>query len=113
MRRALISGSSVGPSAPQFHDRLLSVPSWLFSSLSSLCLSLYATRSRRVKPSWAVMKLTEAYGRRPRLLNMSPEAVMRDAKSANWPSSPFQNARAVSRKRSFHSAQPGAKLPTW
>jgi hypothetical protein len=33
---------------------------------------------------------------------MSPEAVMRAAKSASWPSSPFQKARTVSRKRSFH-----------
>ncbi|MNC46471.1 hypothetical protein D3C75_954930 [compost metagenome] len=60
MRRAFTAGSSVGPSTPQFHDRLLSVPSWLFSSLSSLCLWLYDTRSRKVKPSWAVTKLTEA-----------------------------------------------------
>ncbi|MNN97931.1 hypothetical protein D3C81_2171960 [compost metagenome] len=65
-----------------------------------------------MKPSWAVMKFTEEYGRRPRWLNISPEAVMRLAKSATWPSSPFQNARTVSRNLSFHSTQPGGKLPT-
>src|SRR5439155_10673087 len=39
-RRAQIAGSSVSPSAPQFHDRLSSVPSRLPSRLASLCLSL-------------------------------------------------------------------------
>ena len=39
-RRALTAGSSVGPSAPQFHERLSSVPSRLSSPLASLCLSL-------------------------------------------------------------------------
>ena len=39
-RAARISGSSVGPSTPQFHERLSSVPSWLSSRLASLCLSL-------------------------------------------------------------------------
>src|SRR4051812_19799867 len=39
-RRVSISGSSVGPSAPQFQDRLSSVPSRLSSLLASLCLEL-------------------------------------------------------------------------
>ena len=39
-RSALISGSSVSPSTPQFHERLSSVPSRLSSPLASLCLSL-------------------------------------------------------------------------
>src|SRR4029450_384099 len=34
-RRALISGSSVGPSAPMFHERLSFSPSWLSSPLAS------------------------------------------------------------------------------
>ena len=38
-RSAMISGSSVGPSTPQFHERLSSVPSRLSSPLASLCLS--------------------------------------------------------------------------
>src|SRR5581483_8502505 len=59
------SGSSVGPSAPQFHERLSSVPSWFASLFASLCLSLYETRSASVKPSWAVTKLIEANGLRP------------------------------------------------
>ena len=33
------AGSSVGPSAPQFHERLSSVPSRLASPLASLCLA--------------------------------------------------------------------------
>ena len=37
-RRARTSGSAVGPSAPQFHERLSSVPSRLCSPLASLCL---------------------------------------------------------------------------
>ena len=45
-RSAWISGSSVGPSAPQFQERLSSVPSRLSSPLASLCFSLYETRSR-------------------------------------------------------------------
>src|SRR6202167_944639 len=39
-RNALTPGSSVGPSAPQFHARLLLSPSRLPSPLASLCLSL-------------------------------------------------------------------------
>ncbi len=35
-------GSSVGPSTPQFHDRLLSLPSRLSSPLASLCLCVVA-----------------------------------------------------------------------
>src|SRR5207302_323539 len=64
-RSALTSASSVGPSAPQFHERLSSVPSRFPSPFASLCLSLYETRSLSVKPSCAVTKLIEANGRRP------------------------------------------------
>ena len=39
-RRALIAGSSVGPSAPQFQLLLSLAPSRLSSPLASLCLSL-------------------------------------------------------------------------
>src|SRR5712691_6865053 len=56
-RSALILGSSVGPSTPQFHERLSLAPSLLFSLFASLCLSLYETRSRSVNPSCAVTKL--------------------------------------------------------
>ena len=56
--------SSVGPSAPQFHERLSSVPSLFDSPFASLCLCSYDTRSRNVKPSWKVTKLIEALGRR-------------------------------------------------
>src|SRR4051794_36672812 len=59
-RSLLIFLSSVGPSTPQFHERLSLWPSWLFSWLSSLCFSLYETQSFRVKPSCAVIKLTLA-----------------------------------------------------
>src|SRR5207247_3178895 len=52
-RSATISGSSLEPSTPQFHDRLSGVPSWLSSRLASLCFSLYDTRSASVKPSCA------------------------------------------------------------
>jgi hypothetical protein len=57
-------GRSVGPSVPWFHDRLCDSPSLLSSPLASLCFSLYETRSRSVKPSWAVTKLIDAVGRR-------------------------------------------------
>ena len=62
-RSALIAGSSVGPSTPQFQDRLWLSPSLLPSPLASLCFSLYETRSCSVKPSCAVTKLTLAIGR--------------------------------------------------
>src|SRR5215207_9738971 len=74
-RRAWISGSSVGPSAPWFQDRLCECPSRFSSPFASLCLSSYETRSFRVKPSCAAMKFTEAHGLRPRLLNRSADAV--------------------------------------
>ena len=68
VRSSLLAGLQVvdrglvgrDPSAPQFHDRLWLSPSRLPSRLASLCLSLQDTRSRSVKPSWAVMKLIEA-----------------------------------------------------
>ncbi len=63
-RSSRTAGSRVAPSTPQFQDRLLLSPSRLPSPLASLCLSLYETRSRRVKPSCAVTKLTLARGRR-------------------------------------------------
>ncbi len=37
-RSSWTAGSSVGPSAPQFQDRLKLSPSWLSSPLASLCL---------------------------------------------------------------------------
>jgi hypothetical protein len=63
-RKAAIAGSVVGPSTPQFHEMLLSVPSRLSSPLASLCFSLYETRSCSVKPSCAVTKFTLAVGPR-------------------------------------------------
>src|SRR4051812_28805450 len=89
-RNALISGSSVSPSAPQFHELLFELPSRLSSLFASLCLSLYETRSFRQNPSCAVMKLTLAHGLRPRWLKRSAEAVSRVASSGTLPSSPFQ-----------------------
>ena len=38
-RRASIAGSVLGPSAPEFQDRLSSVPSRFDSPLASLCLA--------------------------------------------------------------------------
>ena len=51
VRSALIAGSSVGPSQPQFQLSLSLDPSRLPSPLASLCFSLYETRSYSVKPS--------------------------------------------------------------
>ncbi|CKW40090.1 Uncharacterised protein [Mycobacterium tuberculosis] len=59
------------------------------------------------------MKFTDAQGRRPRLLKRSALAVTQDASLGAMASSPFQNARTVSRNWSFHSAHPGGKPPTW
>ena len=39
-RSSLMTGSSVGPSAPMFQESLLSAPSLLLSPLASLCFSL-------------------------------------------------------------------------
>jgi hypothetical protein len=57
-------------------------------------------------------KLMLAQGRRPQPW-MSADPENREAKAGRWPSLPFQNLRTVSRYWSFHSAQPGGKLPTW
>ncbi len=57
-RSARTSASSVGPSTPQFHDRLSLWPSLLSSPLASLWRSLYDTRSFSVKPSCAVIRFT-------------------------------------------------------
>ena len=58
------SGSSVGPSTPQFQERLCDSPSRPPSPLASLCFASYAVRSCRVNPSCAVTRLTEAQGAR-------------------------------------------------
>src|ERR1700682_1664965 len=81
-RHLSASGSSVSPSAPQFHDRLCDSPSAFCSPFASLCFALYETRSRRVKPSWAVTKLTLAKGRRVSFWYRSELPVKREANSA-------------------------------
>jgi len=72
-----IAWSSVGPSTPQFHERLFEWPSRLFSPFAALCFSLYVTRSLRVKPSCAVMKLSDERGLRPRRSKKSDDAHSR------------------------------------
>mmetsp|Transcript_70290 Transcript_70290/g.218005 ORF Transcript_70290/g.218005 Transcript_70290/m.218005 type:complete len:201 (+) Transcript_70290:523-1125(+) len=113
-RRCLILPSPVCPSAPQFQELLWSSP--LFSPLQSLCFELYDTRSRSVKPSWAVMKLMEWKGPRPLCWKRSALPQMRVAKSPFVPSSPLMKLRATSRNRPFHSAKRGGpqdgNLPT-
>src|SRR5438045_9000172 len=47
-RNAFTFASSVGPSAPQFHERLLLSPSGFSSLFASLCFSLHATCWRPV-----------------------------------------------------------------
>jgi hypothetical protein len=64
-RSARTDSSSVGPSTPQFHERLWLSPSLPPSRLASLSYSLYETRSESEKPSCAVTKMIDAYGRRP------------------------------------------------
>ena len=94
-RSATISGSSVGPSTPWFHERLSSVPSRLPSPFASLCFWLYETRSASVKPSWAVTKLIEANGLRPSSAYRSDEPVNRWANAATFASPPPEVAHGV------------------
>src|SRR4051794_26784275 len=108
-----MAASSVGPSAPQFHERLWLSPSRLSSPFASLCFSLYETRSRSVNPSWAVTKFTDDHGRRPPCSYRSDEPVSRDANSPRVAGSPRQKSRTVSRYIPFHSDHIGGKLPTW
>lgn len=96
-RSAPIRGSSVSPSAPQFHDRLSLVPSRPSSPLASLCLRSYDTRSRSVKPSCAVTKFTDAYGRRPPHAYRSLDPDSRYPRSRTSGSAPRQKSRTASR----------------
>ena len=66
-----------------------------------------------MKPSWAVMKLIEANGRRPSFWYRSLEPVSRDANSATPSLCPRQKSRIASRYMPFHSVQSTGKLPTW
>mmetsp|Transcript_106561 Transcript_106561/g.301442 ORF Transcript_106561/g.301442 Transcript_106561/m.301442 type:complete len:201 (-) Transcript_106561:1265-1867(-) len=113
-RRCWMAPSLVWPSTPQFHEMLWSSP--LFSPLQALCLPLYETRSRRVKPSCAVTKLMEWKGLRPLCLKRSELPHSRVANSPFMPASPFMNDRTVSLNLPFHSAKRGAphdgNLPT-
>ena len=102
-----------GPSTPQFQDRLWLSPSMLSSPLASLRFSLYETRSLRVKPSCAVMKLTDAIGLRPVCSYRSDEPATRLANSASVDGSPRQKSRTVSRYLPFHSLHRGGNPPTW
>ena len=89
---------------PQFHERLSSVPSELFSPLASLCLPSYDTRSVSVNPSCTVIRLIVADGRRPGTPSkMSAEPLIRVAKSLRVPSLLRQKSRTVSRNLPFHS----------
>ncbi|MPM61608.1 hypothetical protein SDC9_108468 [bioreactor metagenome] len=112
-RNALISGSSVSPSTPQFHERLSSEPSRFDSPLALLCLTSYVTRSRMVNPSCAVTKFTEASGRRPECWKSSPDPDSRVASSWTPCTALRQKSRVCPRNRSFHSLQPGPQAPTW
>src|SRR3954471_1068016 len=112
-RSAMIFGSSVGPSTPQFQLLLSSAPSLLFSPLASLCLWSYDTRSCSVKPSWHVTKLMLAWGRRLLHSYRSLLPLNRVANSGSIPASPFQNLRTQSRYLPFHSLHKIGKLPTW
>src|SRR5687768_16382045 len=111
-RIARIRRSSVGPSTPQFQLRLWFSPSALFSPFASLCLSRKLTRSARVKPSCAVMKLTLAHGRRPLCSYRSLLPERRVASSEMPPPPPRQKRRTVSRYFPFHSVHLVGKLPT-
>src|ERR1700722_6652694 len=112
-RRARTAGSVVRPSAPQFQDRLSSVPSRPSSPFAPLCLLLKETRSARVNPSCAVTKLTEATGLRPSLWYRSLEPVSREANSGSVADWPRHRPRTVYRYLLVHSLHHGGKLPTW
>src|SRR5262249_60545481 len=87
-------------------------PSLLSSPLASLCLELYDTRSRSVKPSCAVTKLTLALGCRASAWYRSELPVSRDANTPSVAGSPRQKSRTVSRYRPFHSDHSGGEVAT-
>mmetsp|Transcript_21079 Transcript_21079/g.63115 ORF Transcript_21079/g.63115 Transcript_21079/m.63115 type:complete len:212 (+) Transcript_21079:768-1403(+) len=115
LRSALMPPLSVSPSAPQFQLKLSLQPSLLFSPLAWLCLLLYATRSYRLNPSCAMMKLMLWYGLRAFLAYRSALPAMRVANAPFMPGSPLIKRRKSSRYMPFHSAQTSqfGKLPTW
>src|SRR4029453_728927 len=84
-RSATTSPSSVGPSTPQFHERLWLSPSRLASPFAALGLSLNDPTAVLVHPSWAVTKLIDAIGRRPSISYRSADPVKRDANSPRLP----------------------------
>src|SRR5262249_58682541 len=90
---------------------------WSVTGVQTCALPIYgftlATRSAKVKPSCDVTKLTLAVGRRPSWRNRSLDAASRSASSPGPAPRCSQKLRTVSRKRSFHSDQPGGKAPTW
>ena len=103
---ALPSGSSVGPSTPQFQLRLSSAPSRLSSPFASLCLVLYETRSLSVNPSWQVTKLMLCSGSRSSLLiDVRASASAETPAARTMPLSPLRKALTSSRNRPFHSFQ--------
>src|SRR4029453_10069428 len=110
-RRASTALSSVGPSTPQFQDRLWLSPSRFSSPLASLCLSLYDTDSCSGKLSCGVTKLIEGKGLRPSSWYRSAEPVIRLANSARVAGSPRQKCGTVSRGLPFHSGQFGGEVP--
>src|ERR1700689_1687124 len=105
-RSAVMAASVVGPSAPEFHDRLSLAPSRLDSPLASLCWLWEDTRSAIGKPSCTVIGFTEAVGLR-RSLPSPPYRSDDPAKRvANSPRPIFwlrQKSRMLSRYLPFHS----------
>ena len=64
-----------------------------------------------VKPSWTVMRFTEADGRRLEPPKRSAEPVSRVANSPRSPSVSRQKSRIVSRYLPFHSLHRGGNRP--
>ncbi|CAM5590653.1 hypothetical protein SHIRM173S_01317 [Streptomyces hirsutus] len=82
-------------------------------AVGRVVLVVYETRSRRVKPSCAVTKLTLARGRRLLCAYRSEEPVRREANSPSVCGSVRQKSRTASRYLPFHSDHSWGKLPTW
>ena len=66
-----------------------------------------------MKPSCAVMKFTEATGRRPFIWYRSELPIRRLANSGSVDGCERQKSRTQSRYRPFHSDQLEGKPPTW
>ena len=106
-----MSGSSVGPSTPQFHERLSLTAVLVVLAVRLVVLLVVGDEVVQREAVVGGDEVDAGPGPAALWLNVSAEAQSRGAMALTG-AAPRQKSRTSSRNLSFHSAQPGGKPPT-